>query len=100
MHEVFYRDCPKDLKYICKKKTTNKTRGVNSFELPRPDSEFERNSIRYGGPLTWNNLPSEVQGITKIDSVKSKLKTCKLENISYEKEIAIETNKDSNYFYF
>ena len=59
-----------------------------------------RNSVRYRGPLTWNNLPSEVRSITNIDSFKNKLKTCKLENISYDKETAVGTNRNSDYFYF
>ena len=100
MHEVFYGDCPKDIKEIFKRKTAIKTRAVNSFELPRPNSEHGRNSIGYRGPLTWNNLPSEVQSITKIDNFKNKLKRSRLENICYEKETAVGTNKNLDYFYF
>ena len=81
------------------KETTSKMKAINSFELPRPKSELGRNSVRYHGPLTWNNVPSEVRSITKIDSVKNKVKACKLENISYEKDTAVGTNSDYFYFY-
>ena len=54
----------------------------------------------YRGPLTWNNLPSEVRSITKIDNFKNKLKRSRLENICYEKGTAVGTNKNLDYFYF
>ena len=93
MHAVFYGDCPKDIKEIFKRKTAIKTRAVNSFELPRPNSEHGRNSIGYRRPLKWNNLPSEVQSITKIDNFKNKLKRSRLENICYEKELQLGQQK-------
>ena len=39
--------------------------------LPKPRTDFKKNTISYSGPVVWNSLPSQVKGAESLSSFKN-----------------------------
>ena len=82
-------------------KLFNKCRNKQSeykqnFDLIRPKKELTRTSIRYRGPIVWNNLPKSLKALQgNKETFKRQLKkhTKHLSNITFSKETINNYNK-------
>ena len=74
-----------------------------NFDLIRPKKELTRNSVRYRGPVVWNNLPKSLKALqgTK-ETFKRELKkhTKHLSNITFSKESINNYNKKEDFYYY
>ena len=71
------------------------------LEIPRPKTEFGRNSIKYRAVTIWNSLPNEHRIINNTENFKRKIKLIKtLHDFTFKKEACIITRKHSDFMYF
>ena len=102
MHDVFHRNVPADLGKLFTKIEKHKNKSKYCLNMIRPQREIGRTSISYRGPFSLNVLPSHTKECLTREVFERKLKKHKLliDNISYRKEAAVETNKNSDFNYF
>ena len=93
---------PKSIKdMFTKKKSTHSLRRAQTLEIPRPKTEFGRNSIKYRAVTIWNSLPNEHRILNNTENFKRKIKLIKtLHDFTFKKEACIITRKHSDFMYF
>ena len=100
MHDIYNGRAPNELQGEFKKNLFGRGKEKLMMEIPRPRTEIGRNSVTYRGPLIWNLLTTETRACKTKDTFKTKLKECKLDMISFQKEAAIGANKKKDYIYY
>ena len=48
---------------------------VYDLQTPVPNSKFGESSFSYAAPLTWNQLPQDIQFSANVETFKTRLKT-------------------------
>ena len=94
---------PKSIKdMFTKKKSIYELRRAQTLDIPRPETEFGRSTIKYRAVTIWNSLPNEHRILNNnIDNFKNQIKLVEaLHNFSFEKEACIITRKYSDFKYF
>ena len=99
MHDIYYQNASKELTEIFQRQHTQRGRNQYNLAIQRPRTEYGRNGLRYRGPLTWNLLSSKAKSFKSKSTFSRKLKCCKLNNISYCKEVSTGTNKKKDFIY-
>ena len=66
--------------------------------LPRPETNFIRNSISYRGAIAWNSLTNKETTAKTLKDFKRCLR--KFDKINLEPILAITNNRDTEYKYF
>ena len=100
MYDIYNERVPNELQGEFKKNLFGRGQEKLTMEIPRPRTEIGRNSVKYRGPLIWNLLTTETRACKTKDTFKTKLKECKLDMISFQREAAIGTNKKKDYMYY
>ena len=101
MHKVFYNSLQdtieKPVKYL-----RTRSRDSHKFEIPRCSKEIGRISIRYKGPLLWNNIPLELRKVDNLETFKILIKREKkpIKSISFLKEASVIRNKHPDFMYY
>jgi hypothetical protein len=50
------------------------TRGHDyNFVIPKPNTNFLKNSLEYNGAVVWNSIPIEIRNSTSLKIFKNKL---------------------------
>ena len=77
-------------------------RNKNDYSRIRYNNEYGRNSVRYRGPIVWNNIPQNIKDAETQQSFKAKLKQAgkKLEQIQFEKEACTIQLRKDDFLYF
>ena len=65
--------------------------------LPRPETNFIRNSISYRGAIAWNSLTNKETTAKALKDFKRCLR--KFDKINLEPILAITNNRDTDYKY-
>ena len=73
-------------------------RDSHKFEIPRCSKEIGRISIRYRGPLLWNNIPLELRKVDNLETFKTLINFKTL--ISFLKEASVIRNKHPDFMYY
>ena len=56
-------------------------RSQPDFQIPRIKTSLKgAESVRYLGPVIWNNIPIEIRSIKNFDTFKTEIRKCKLKN--------------------
>ena len=102
MHDIYYMKAPQELQELFTKRTGRTGRGNLNFDVVRCKTEIGRTSLRYRGPIAWNQLSEDDKKITNRDTFKLKLKNDleSLNKISFLKEAAVNNNKKDDFIYF
>ena len=105
MYQVKAKTLPEpltDLFELNKNDNRYSLRNKNDYSRIRYNNEYGRNSVRYRGPIVWNNIPQNLKDAETQQSFKAKLKRAgkKLEQIQFEKEACtIQLRKDDFLYY-
>ena len=105
MNQVKAKTLPEpliDLFELNKNDNRYSLRNKNDYSRIRYNNEYGRNSVRYRGPIVWNNIPQNIKDAETQQSFKAKLKWAgkKLEQIQFEKEACtIQLRKDDFLYY-
>ena len=100
MYQVKAKTLPEpltDLFELNKNDNRYSLRNKNDYSHIRYNNEYGQNSVRYRGPIVWNNIPQNIKDAEMQQSFKAKLKRAgkKLEQIQFEKEACtIQLRKD------
>ena len=102
MHDIYYMKALQELQELFTKRTGRTGRGNLNFDVVRCKTEIRRTSLRYRGPIAWNQLSEDDKKITNRDTFKLKLKNDleSLNKISFLKEAAVNNNKKDDFIYF
>ena len=68
--------------------------------LPRPETNFIRNSISYRGAIAWNSLTNKETTAKTLKDFKCCLRKFDTDKINFEPILAITNNRDTDYKYF
>ena len=68
--------------------------------LPRPETNFIRNSISYRGAIAWNSLTNKETMAKTLKDFKRCLRKFDTDKINFEPILAITNNRDTDYKYF
>ena len=68
--------------------------------LPRPETNFIRNSIRYRGAIAWNSLTNKETTAKTLKDFKSCLRKFDTDEMNFEPMLAITKNRILGYKYF
>ena len=68
--------------------------------LPRPETNFIRNSISYRGAIAWNSLTNKETTAKTLKDFKRCLRKFDTDKINFEPILAITNNRDTDYKYF
>ncbi len=101
MHKAFYNSLLETLEMHFKPLRT-RSRDSHKFEIPTCSKEIGRVSIRYRGPLLWNNLPLELRKVDNLDTFKTSIKREKklIKSISFLKKASAIRSKHPDFIYF
>ena len=67
--------------------------------LPRPETNFTRNSIKYRGAIAWNSLSSKESAANNINEFKRLLAKFDTGKISFNPIAAVIKQKDNCHEY-
>ena len=87
---------PKDLQNLFER-NERIGRRKQSFNIVRCKTEKGRTSLRYRGPLAWNQLHKDIQKISNKTKFRIKVN---LEEINFLKEASVNNNKDTKDFIY
>ena len=78
------------------------SRDSHKFEIPRCSKEVGRISIRYRGPLLWNNILLELRKVDNLETFKTLIKREKklIKSISFLKVAGVIRNKHPDFMYY
>ena len=101
MHKAFYNSLLETLEMHFKPLRT-RSRDSHKFEIPTCSKEIGRVSIRYRGPLLWNNLPLELRKVDNLDTFGTSIKREKklIKSISFLKKASVIRSKHPDFIYF
>ena len=68
--------------------------------LPRPETNFIRNSIRYRGAIAWNSLAKKETTAKTLKDFKRCLRKFDTDKMNFELILAITKNRDTVHKYF
>ena len=68
--------------------------------LPRPETNFIRNSIRYRGAIAWNSLSNKETTAKTLKDFKRRLRKFDTDEINFQPMLAITKNRIPGYKYF
>ena len=68
--------------------------------LPRPETNFIRNSIRFRGAIAWNTLTNKETGAKTLKEFKRCLVKFDTDKMHFEPILATTKNRDIGYEYF
>lgn len=68
--------------------------------LPRPETNFIRNSISYRGAIAWKSLTNKETTAKTLKDFKCCLRKFDTDKINFEPILAITKNRDTDYKYF
>ena len=68
--------------------------------LPRPETNFIRNSIRYRGAIAWNSLTNKETTAKTLKEFKRCLGKFDTDKMNFEPILAVTKNRDAGYKYF
>ena len=68
--------------------------------LPRPETNFIRNSIRYRGAIAWNSLTNKETTAKTLKDFKRCLRKFDTDEMNFEPRLAITKNRIPRYKYF
>ena len=83
-----------------RKATRYKLKDRHTLILPRPETNYSRNSIAYRGATLWNSLPVNMKSADGIGNFKALLKKHDLESFKFDKLTSLNTFKNPLYEYF
>ena len=73
-----------------------------TYILPSVKTEKGQTSVRYRGPIMWNQIPETLRKEQNKNTFKRKLKKIKdlILQATFNKESALITNKDTAFIYY
>ncbi len=101
MHDVYYMKAPQDLQNIFTR-TERTGRRKQNFNVARCRTEKGRTSLRYRGPIAWNQLDNDTKAIDNKTRFKAKLRnSANFQSINFLKAAAVNNNKNTiDFTYF
>ena len=100
MHDIYYTNVPKDLQNLFER-NERIGRRKQSFNIVRSKTEKRRTSLRYSGPIAWNQLHKDIQKISNKTKFRIKVNDdVNLEEINFLKEASVNNNKDTKDFIY
>ena len=78
-------------------------RGIQAAEeiiLPRPETNFVRNSIRFRGAVAWNTLTNKETGVKTLKEFKRCLLKFDIDKMHFEPILATTKHRDIGYEHF
>ena len=70
------------------------------YYLPRPETNFIRNSVRFRGAIAWNTLTNEETRAKTLKEFKRCLVKFDIDKMNFEPTLATTKNRDIGYEYF
>ena len=70
------------------------------YILPRPETNFIRNSLRYRGAIAWNSLTNKETTAKTLKDFKRCLRKFDTDEMNFEPILAITKNRIPGYKYF
>ena len=103
-HQTLYLDTYES-KYPCSVNIRTKAMRYNfknrhALILPRPETNYSRNSIAYRGVTLCNSLPANIKSADGIGNFEALLKKKDLESFKFDKLMFLNTFKNPLYKYF
>ena len=75
IHHGFSQVSCLDLFHNCNKNKFYSLRSQHDFQIPRTNPTLKgTGSIRYFGPVIWNNTPIEIRSIQNFDTFKTEIR--------------------------
>ena len=68
--------------------------------LPRPETNFIRNSIRFRGAIAWNTLTNKETRAKTLKEFKRRLVKFDSDKMNFEPNLTTTKNRDNGYEYF
>ena len=101
MHNVQTKSCSKDFIPLFEQNCSRYAK-EETYVLPSLKTEKGRTSVRYRGPIMWNQIPETLRKEQSKNTFKRKLKTIKdlILQATFNKESALITNKDNAFIYY
>jgi hypothetical protein len=98
MHDVYYMTVPQDLQNLFTR-TARVGRRKQNFNVVRCKTEKGRTSLRYRGPIAWNQLDNDTKAIANKIAFKTKIRnSTNLDSIHFLKEAVVNNNKNTKDF--
>jgi hypothetical protein len=98
MHDVYYMTVPQDLQNLFTR-TARVGRRKQNFNVVRRKTEKRRTSLRYRGPIAWNQLDNDTKAIVNKIAFKTKIRnSTNLDGIHFLKEAGVNNNKNTKDF--
>ena len=63
-------------------------RSKNTLRLPRPETNYIRNSVSYRGTVLWNSLDHKIRTEKTLGALKSLIKKSKIQNLTFQDSIS------------
>ena len=95
----FLFKCIKECKDLFFQGNSGRRRNENII-LPRPETNFIRNSIRFRGAIAWNTLTNKETGAKTLKEFKRCLVKFDTDKMHFEPILATTKNRDIGYEYF
>ena len=70
------------------------------YYLPRPETNFIRNSVRFRGAIAWNTLTNKETRAKTLKEFKRCLAKFDSDKMNFEPILATTKNRDIGYEYF
>ena len=74
-------------------------RSKNTLRLPRPETNYIRNSVSYRGTVLWNSLDHKIRTEKTLGALKSLLKKSKIHEFKFNIS-GLNKFKDCDYHYY
>ena len=71
----------------------------NTLRLPRPETNYIRNSVSYRGTVLWNSLDHKIRTEKTLGALKSLLKKSKIHEFKFNIS-GLNKFKDCDYHYY
>ena len=81
-------------------RNSGRRRNENIGILPRAETNFIRNSIRFRGAIAWNNLTNKETRAKTLKEFRRCLAKFDTDKINFEPILATTKNRDIGYEYF
>ena len=101
MHNVQTQQCPKDFFPLFERNCSRYAK-KETYVLPSIKTEKGRTSVRFRGPLLWNQIPESLRLEENTKTFKQSLRTIRdlILQMSFNKESSLITNKNKDFIYF
>ena len=82
------------------RKSSRESRRNADIILPKPETNFTRNSIQYRGAIAWNSLSSKESAAKNLHKFMRLLTKFDISKMNFDSIVAQFKHKDNSYKYY